>query len=59
MIIDYSELSPVFIKQLLLISSEKNPLGEWVIEFPEKERRHPNVRFYRSINMGGTERILG
>lgn len=59
MIIDYSELSPVFIKQLLLISSEKNPLGEWVTEFPEKERRHPNVRFYRSINMGGTERILG
>jgi hypothetical protein len=59
MIIDYSELSPVFIKQLLLISSENNPLGEWVTEFPEKERRHPKVRFYRSINMGGTERILG
>ncbi|MAS87200.1 MAG: hypothetical protein CMH30_04390 [Micavibrio sp.] len=59
MIIDYSELSPVFIKQLLLINSEKNPLGEWVTEFPEKERRHPHVRFYRSINMGGTERILG
>lgn len=59
MLIDYSELAPVFIKQLLLISSEKNPLGEWVTEFPEEERRHPNVRFYRSINMGGTERILG
>ena len=59
MIIDYSELSSVFIKQLILISSEQNPLGEWVTEFPEKERRHPNVRFYRSINMGGTERILG
>lgn len=59
MIIDYSELSPVFIKQLLLISGDKNPLGEWVTEFSKEERRHPHVRFYRSINVGGVEKILG
>ena len=59
MIIDYSELSPVFIRKLLLISGDKNPLGEWVAEFSEEERRHPHVRYYRSINMGGVERILG
>ncbi len=59
MIIDYSELAPVFIKQLLLISGEKNPLGVWVLEFPEGERRHPHVRFYKSIKMGDVERILG
>ncbi len=57
MIIDYAELSSAFIKSLSLMKN--NPFNEWVSEFPEEQRRHPHVRYYRSVNMGGTSHILG
>jgi len=56
-ITDYAENSVVFIKFLTLL--DDNPLGEWVSEFEGKERRHPLVRYYRSINVGGKPHVLG
>ncbi len=52
-----AEASVVFIKLLTLLND--NPFGEWVDEFEVSERRHPLVRYYRSINMGGKPHILG
>lgn len=56
-ILSYSELSYVLIKSIKLL--ESNPLNERVSELPEEARRHPFVRFYRTLNFNGVERILG
>lgn len=56
-IINYAEGTLVFIRCLVLL--DNNPFGQWVSVFPVEERRHPFVKYYRSINIGGTERILG
>jgi len=56
-VLSYSELSYVLIKSIKLL--ESNPLNERVSEMPEEARRHPFVRFYRTLNFDGVERILG
>ena len=38
---------------------KENPFKECVIDFPEEERRHKFVRYYRALNFGGKFRILG
>ncbi len=55
--IERAETALVFIKVLGLL--KHNPFGEVVAEFPEKERRHKFVRYYRAVDMSGTLRILG
>lgn len=57
LILAYAESSLVFIRCAMLL--DKNPFGESVAEFSSDERRHPLVRYYRAINMGGKVRILG
>ncbi|MFC4234622.1 hypothetical protein ACFOY8_05230 [Thalassospira xianhensis] len=57
MTLGYAELSHVFIKSVELL--DKKTFNERVSEVPEQNRRHPYVRFYRTIEIGGTERILG
>jgi hypothetical protein len=52
-----AEIILIFIRFAVLL--KHNPFGEWVAEFPEAERRHKFVRYYRAMNMGGTWRILG
>ncbi len=55
--LQHAEIMLTFIRFAVLM--KHNPFGEWVAEFPEAERRHKFVRYYRAINMGGTWRILG
>jgi hypothetical protein len=56
-LLDYAENTVVFIKRAALLN--RNPFNERVVEFPEEERRHKFVRYYRAINIGGNWRILG
>lgn len=55
--LEHAEVMLAFIRFAVLLNH--NPFGEWVSEFPEEERRHKHVRYYRAINMGGRWRILG
>ncbi len=57
MIVSYAESSLVLIRFAVLLNN--NPFGEWVSEFDIEDRRHPHVKYYRSINMGGKIHILG
>lgn len=52
-----AESTLAFIRFAVLL--ESNPFREWVAVFPEKERRHKHVRYYRAIDLDGTWRILG
>lgn len=54
--LEHAETILVFIRMAALLKN--NPFGESVAEFPEDERRHKFVRYYRAINMGGQWRIL-
>lgn len=54
---NYAEAALVFIRCAALLKN--NPFNEWVSEFRIEERRHPLVKYYRSINMGGRNHILG
>lgn len=53
----HAESSLLHIKYTTLL--DNNPFGEWVAEFSPEDRRHPMVRYYRSININGIDRILG
>lgn len=53
----HAEISLTFIRFAVLL--KHNPFKEWIAEFPEEERRHKFVRYYRAISIGGTWRILG
>jgi hypothetical protein len=55
--LDNAEALLTFIRYAVLLKA--NPFHEWVIAFPEAERRNKFVRYYRAINMGGTWHILG
>ena len=55
--LEQSESVLPFIRSAVLLKD--NPFGERVAAFPEEERRHKFVRYYRTINTGGTWRILG
>lgn len=53
----YAESTLAFIRFAVLL--EDNPFRERVVEFPEKERRHKHVRFYRAVVLHGAWHILG
>jgi hypothetical protein len=53
----YAENTMVFIRYAALLKN--NPFNEWVAAFPEEERRHKHVQFYRAININDQWRILG
>jgi hypothetical protein len=53
----HAENALAFMRIVRLLAN--NPFGESVAEFPESERRHKFVRYYRAINVGGQLRILG
>jgi hypothetical protein len=55
--LEYAETVLVFIRLVALLNN--NPFNETVAQFPEAERRHKFVRYYRAINMGDGWRILG
>ena len=55
--LEHAEVMLAFVRFSVLL--QHNPFKEWVAEFPEDERRHKFVRYYRAINMGGRWRILG
>lgn len=55
--VEHAEGVLPFIRSAVLLKD--NPFGEKVAAFPEEERRHRFVRYYRTINMSGTWRILG
>lgn len=55
--LSHAEIILTFIRFSVLL--KHNPFREGVAEFPEAERRHKFVRYYRAINIGGTWRILG
>lgn len=57
MMLDNAETILVLIRLAGLLNH--NPFGEWVSDFPEEERRHKHVQFYRALNIGGRWRILG
>lgn len=56
-VLDCAESSLVIIRSAVLL--DKNPFNEQVSFIPTENRRHPLVRFYRTINMNGEIRILG
>jgi hypothetical protein len=53
----HSEIMLTFIRRAVLLRD--NSFDEWVAEFPEAQRLHKLVRYYRAIDIGGTWRILG
>lgn len=53
----HAESTLAFIRLAVLL--ERNPFHESVAVFPEEERRHKHVRFYRAIALDGAWRILG
>jgi hypothetical protein len=53
----HAESMLVLIRFAVLLKN--NPFGEWVAEFPEDERRHKHVRYYRALDFNGVWRILG
>lgn len=55
--LEHAEIMLTFIRFAVLLKD--NPFREWVAVFPEDERRHKFVRYYRAINLNGTWRILG
>jgi hypothetical protein len=55
--LEHSESILAFMRFAVLL--KHNPFGESVAEFPEEERRHKFVRYYRAINVDGNWRILG
>ena len=55
--LEQAECALVLIRHAGLL--QHNPLKEGIAEFPEEERRHKFVRFYRAINFNGVARILG
>ncbi|MEJ0084990.1 MAG: hypothetical protein WDO72_04880 [Pseudomonadota bacterium] len=57
MTLDHAEMMLAFIRFAVLLKD--NPFQEWVAEFPEGERRHKFVRYYRAIQLNGAWRILG
>lgn len=55
--LEQAECALVLIRHAGLL--QHNPLKEGIAEFPEEERRHKYVRFYRAISFNGEVRILG
>lgn len=55
--LEQAEYALVVIRHAGLL--QHNPFKEVIAEFPEEERRHKFVRFYRAINFNGEVRILG
>jgi hypothetical protein len=55
--LEQAEYALVVIRHAGLL--QHNPFKEGIAEFPEEERHHKFVRFYRAINFNGEVRILG
>lgn len=55
--LEQAEYALVVIRHAGLL--QHNPFKEGIAEFPEEERRHKFVRFYRAIDFNGQVRILG
>lgn len=56
-VLDHAEESIVIIRLAALL--DRNPFNEHVGKLTPEDRRHPLVRYCRTINMGGNIQILG